>query len=245
VDAETGDLHAQLTEGQRDYDIDLARTNIIGEMMDLESGELLAEDLDPMWAGDRLLKRYTKLWSAIHDEDVIHNDQRHNVERRIVQLNRLGFDVSELSMVTDKDGTTVHLLPRVVDAGHHQRHLLRLTGLDVHEHQAQRLLNDITAYRMFTEQQDVDLEFVAHDWLVNIYEPTIRAVPREMREKLEPAQIFHEVLDHRWFLSEKEKRDVPMTEAVQSYIKDVLKYRRNEASLIGIETQQLPVVPEL
>ena len=34
VDAETGDLQAQLTDGQREYDIDLARTNIIGELMD-------------------------------------------------------------------------------------------------------------------------------------------------------------------------------------------------------------------
>ena len=37
-DAETGDLQVQLTDGQREYDIDLARTNIIGELMDLASG---------------------------------------------------------------------------------------------------------------------------------------------------------------------------------------------------------------
>src|SRR5690606_1092209 len=36
VDAETGELHEEgLTEGQRLYDLDLARTNIAGEVMDL------------------------------------------------------------------------------------------------------------------------------------------------------------------------------------------------------------------
>src|SRR5690554_917878 len=36
VDAETGELHDRLTPGQRAYDIDVARVNIIGELMDLE-----------------------------------------------------------------------------------------------------------------------------------------------------------------------------------------------------------------
>src|SRR5699024_9060136 len=35
VDVETGSLHEQLSDGQRHYDLDLARTNIIGELMDL------------------------------------------------------------------------------------------------------------------------------------------------------------------------------------------------------------------
>ena len=37
--------------------------------------------------------------------------------------------------------------PKVVDAGHHTRRLLRLTGLDAEENQARALLNDLDAYR--------------------------------------------------------------------------------------------------
>ena len=37
-----------------------------------------------------------------------------------------------------------------------------------------------------------------------------------------PAQFFHEVLDHRWFLAEKAGHDVPMGEAVTSYIDNAL-----------------------
>lgn len=47
-------------------------------------------------------------------------------------------------------------------------------------------------------------------------------IPREYRSQIEPAQFFHEVLDHRWYMAEKAGHDVPMAEAVQSYIKNVL-----------------------
>ena len=43
-------------------------------------------------------------------------------------------------------------------------------------------------------------------------------IPREYRSQIEPAQFFHEVLDHRWFLAEKAGHDVPMGEAVTSFV---------------------------
>ena len=78
-----------------------------------------------------------------------------------------------------------------------------------------------------------DEEFVAHDWVTNVFEPAVRAVPREMRGKLEAAQIFHEILDHRWYLSQQQRRDVPMSEATASYVMNVLRHRRDEAALLG------------
>ena len=80
---------------------------------------------------------------------------------------------------------------------------MRLTGLDVQENQARRLLNDLDEYRAATDRQRDDESFVAHDWLTEIFEPAVRAVPRDLRGKLEPAQIYHELLDHRWYLSEQ------------------------------------------
>lgn len=69
VDAETGDLQINLTEGQREYDVDLARTNIIGELMDLSSGSLLPSGVDEIAIGNRLVDRYHSLWSALTDTD--------------------------------------------------------------------------------------------------------------------------------------------------------------------------------
>lgn len=128
----------------------------------------------------------------------------------------------------------MQIQPKVVDAGHHSRRLLRLTGLDVQENQARRLLNDLDSYRAATDRQNDEEEFVAHDWLSGVFEPTVRAVPRDQRRKLEPAQLFHEVLDHRWFISEKQGRDVPLSEAVASYVDNVLRDRPDEMAILGL-----------
>ncbi|WP_454040969.1 DUF4032 domain-containing protein [Cellulosimicrobium sp. Marseille-Q8652] len=234
VDAETGDLHRELSPGQRSYDVDLARTNIIGELMDLAAGELLDEDVDEVAIGDALVARYEELWEALTTSESFDADERWRVAARIEHLNNLGFDVDELAITTDIDGTTVQIQPKVVDAGHHSRRLLRLTGLDVQENQARRLLNDLDSYRAAADRQNDDEEFVAHDWLSGVFEPTIQAVPRNLRRKLEPAQLFHEILDHRWFISERAGRDVPLAEATRSYVENVLQHRPDEKSILGL-----------
>ena len=136
VDAETGDLHVSLSEGQREYDIDLARTNIIGELMDLSSGALLPSEVDEVEVGNRLVERYHSLWSALTDVDSFSPDEMWKIEKRVNRLNELGFDVDELEMNTTPDGNRVLVRPRVVDAGYASRKLLGLTGVNVQENQA-------------------------------------------------------------------------------------------------------------
>jgi hypothetical protein len=233
VDAETGDLHDRLSDGQRAYDLEVARVNIIGELMDLQAGELLEEDVDTVAIGAALVERYMDLWTALTFEETFNAGERWRVAARIDRLNDLGFDVGELDITTDIDGTTLHIQPKVVDAGHHSRRLMRLTGLDVQENQARRLLNDLDSYAAAMDRQNDEESFVAHDWLTNVFEPAVRAVPRELRGKLEPAQIFHELLDHRWFISRDHHRDVPMQEAVDSYVQNVLRHRPDELAILG------------
>ena len=238
VDAETGDLHVSLSEGQREYDIDLARTNIIGELMDLSSGALLPSEVDEVEVGNRLVERYHSLWSALTDVDSFSPDEMWKIEKRVNRLNELGFDVDELEMNTTPDGNRVPVRPRVVDAGYASRKLLRLTGLDVQENQAKRLLNDLDAYRASTWRQGEDLEIVATDWMREVFEPTVRMIPAEYRSQIEPAQFFHEVLTHRWFLAEQAGHDVPMVEAVESYIASVLpKYKLDASVMAAINSE--------
>jgi Lipopolysaccharide kinase (Kdo/WaaP) family. len=240
VDAETGELHPQLTDGQREYDLEVARVNIIGELMDLVAGELLDPETDTVAVGQTLVERYRELWHVLHDEEYFGTGERWRVAERVKRLNELGFDVGELEITTDIDGTTVRIQPKVVEAGHHSRRLLRLTGLDVQENQARRLLNDLDEYRAATDRQGEDEEFVAHDWLTEVFEPAVRAVPKELRRRLEDAQIYHELLDHRWLISAAQQRDVPMEEAVQSYVRDVLAHRPDERALLTPPTEELP-----
>ena len=238
VDAETGDLHPSLTDGQREYDIDLARTNIIGELMDLDSGNLLAGEVDEVGVGNRLVDRYHSLWSALTDVDSFDPDEMWKIERRVNRLNDLGFDVDELEMKTEEGGNRVLVRPRVVDAGYASRKLLRLTGLDVQENQARRLLNDLDAYRASTWRQGEDLEIVATDWMREVFEPTVRMIPPEYRSQIEPAQFFHEVLTHRWLMAEKAGHDVPMAEAVQNYISESLpEYRLDSEDMKTINEE--------
>lgn len=242
VDAETGELFPSLSDGQRAHDLDIARVNIAGELMDLEAGGLLQEDRDPVVVSERILIRYHELWDALTGGELIEEGERWRVDERIRALNELGFDVGELAMSTDIDGTRIHIQPKVVDAGHHSRRLLRLTGLDVRENQARRLLNDLDAYTAAVGRQGDDEELVAHDWLARIYEPVTRRVPKELTQKLEPAEIFHEVLEHRWYLAERARHDIPIFDALEDYLSTVLPSRPDEATVVGVDTTHMPVL---
>lgn len=242
VDAETGELFPHLSDGQRAHDLDIAHVNIAGELMDLQAGHRLDEDADPLEIASRLLARYEVLWHELTASEEYDTGERWRVEERIRRLNALGFDVGELAMSTDIDGSRIVVQPKVVDAGHHSRRLLRLTGLDVEENQARRLLNDLDSYRAATDRQADDEELVAHDWLTNVYEPVVTAVPRGLVAKLEPAEIFHEVLEHRWYLAEAAQHDIPLTDAIADYVRSVLPGKPDEAEIVGLDTVEMPVV---
>lgn len=242
VDAETGELHDSLSAGQRAHDLDLAEVNIAGELMDLAAAGFLPEALDPIDVSHEIIERYRGLWQELTGDEWFESGERWRVDERIRRLNVLGFDVDELAISTDLDGTHLRIEPKVVDAGHHSRRLLRLTGLDVEENQARRLLNDLDSYRASMDRQGDDESLVAHDWLSRIYEPTARAIPRELRMKLEPAEIFHEILEHRWYMAERVGHDVPIEDAIAEYLREVLPSKPDEQSVLGTDTQMLPVV---
>lgn len=231
VDAETGALHNQLSAGQRDEDLELARVNIFGETLDLEAGGYLHPSIDPEWVSDEVVNRYQGLWHEITYEEVIGRGERHKLESRIRRLNDLGFDVAEMSMSTTGAGDAYKVRPKVVDAGHHHRRLQALTGLDAEENQARRLLNDLDTYRAANGLDDEQI--AAAHWLTDVFEPVVRAVPAELRGKLEPTELFHQLLDHRWYMSEEAGLDVGLHLALISFLDNVLAHRPDEQAVLG------------
>lgn len=223
VDAETGELHESLTRGQREHDLQIATTNLYGEFSDLEAGQLLDASLDPQRLTESIIARYRELWSELTEAEEFAGNEIFRIEKRVRRLNALGFDVAELAIDTLENGSRIRIQPKVVDAGHHARRLLRLTGLDTEENQARRLLNDLDTFRARTNQTETDEAVVAHQWLTQSFQPVVDAVPNELRGKRETAQIYHELLDYRWYASQREHREVPMLEAVHGYIADVLR----------------------
>ncbi len=63
----------------------------------------------------------------------------------------------------------------------------------------------------------------------------VRAVPAHLRRKLEPQELFAQIIEHKWLLSEQAGRDVGMRRAVQSYLADVLVHRPDEQAVLGVE----------
>ena len=240
VDAETGQLYdSRLSNGQRENDLEIARVNIAGELMDLlASGK--ASDIDPNGISQRIVDKYHELWKELTASEVFDVSEKWRISRRVQKLNELGFDIEELSIIKDDAGQKVKIQPKVVDAGHHARRLLLLTGLDVEENQARRLLNDIDQFKLNHARPGADEEVLAHQWLSEVFEPVVGTIPAEYTGKLEPAEIFHEVLEHRWYMSEKQGTDVELIDAVRSYVSDILANRRDEEALIsGITTESI------
>jgi hypothetical protein len=224
VDTETGELHPQLSDGQRRHDIGVAEENIVGELLDV-TAEGLEHGMDPVEAAEELRRRYGEIWSELTREVAFAPDQRYRVEERLQRLNGLGFDVEEVEVVSAAGEYRLRLQPRVVEPGHHVRTLRALTGLEVQENQARRLLGDIARYRTELEASTggpVSEAVAARRWLTEVFEPTVAAVPKELHGRLEPAELFHQVLDHRWYLSEAAGHDVGLSEAVKSFVDTVL-----------------------
>lgn len=229
VDAETGELRPSLSDGMRDYDLEVAGENVYAEILDLIASGALPEDFPVDDVFERLHSRYRALWEELTGETSFPTDEMWQIEQRIERLNDLGFDVEELDIVTDYDGDTVLLRPRVVELGHHQRELRGLTGIQAEDAQARRMLNDIAAYTASRDLGGLPREVVAQRWLQEIYEPIVAMIPESGRGKLEPAEVFHEILVHRWFLSERAGHSVKLLDAARDYMGAVLPARPEEA----------------
>lgn len=241
VDAETGELMpGSLSDGQRENDLEIARINVAGELFDLQAGGHLDDDIDPIDVANSILESYRSLWRELTSWESFDQSERWRIAERVSRLNELGFDIENLTISRNDSGTQLRIQPKVVDAGHHPRRLLRLTGIDAGENQARRLLNDLDAYQAFHyPDEEVDDEMVAHEWLSEVYNPVIRLIPREYRGKLEPAEIFHQWLEHRAHRSQKEDRDISREDSVVSYIDEVLQHRRDEAMVTGPPTEAI------
>ena len=235
VDAETGELRPELSSKQREYDLTVGTENVFAELLDLQGAGLLEEHIDPGDVVERLIDRYGALWEALTEVQTFGSDEVWRLEQWLESLNDLGFDIDEMDIVSEAGGSTMRVQPRVVEAGHHSRELRTFTGLDVEEAQARRLLNDMarfSAHLAQTEaQSDLPREVVAHRWLTEIYEPLIALMPASLRGAMEEAEFFHEVLVHRWYLSERAGREVNIFDTASDYVATVVRGRPEESAL--------------
>ncbi len=223
VDAETGELKPTLSDQMREYDLTVGCENVFAELLDLQASEDVEGDVSAHEVIEMLAERYDVLWTELTAPEEFSTSDLWRIEQRIERLGALGFDVDELDIVTDYDGEVVRIQPKVVEAGHHRRELQALTGLVVEDNQARRLLADIASYSASHDLGREDRLVVASRWLTDVWEPLTALMPPDLRREYEPAEFFHDVLVHRWYLSEKANREVDLFATAEDYLANVLQ----------------------
>jgi Domain of unknown function (DUF4032) len=245
IDVETGELHDTLSSGQRLADLQIAVENVAGGLYDLQLAGQLAEGIDPFETAEAVEVRYHQLWDEVTAEEVFAPDETFRVDKRLRRLHDLGFDVGEIELISDESGDRIRLVPRVVEFGFHGPRLASLTGLKTGENQARRLLQDIRLYGAELEKRTgnrIPENVVAARWLDRVYEPTLATIPDELRYRLESPELYHQLLEHRWYLSERAGKDVGLSTAIGSYIEDVLRIAPDEHTIIDPATMEMPAL---
>ena len=221
IDVETAEQHDVLTTGQRDFDLMIATDNVAGGLLDLQAAGRLAADIDPIEVALGIDDRYRALWTELTTAATAAAGDVIPMRQRLERLHDLGFDVEEMEFVTTGDGATVHYIPKVVEHGYHAEQLTKLTGLKAGENQARRMLQDIQSYAAYLQLQSdkpVPFNVAAVRWLDRVFEPVMAAIPQELLDRLEAAEIFHQLLEHRWYMAEQTGRDLPLIEVLADYL---------------------------
>ncbi len=223
VDAETGELRASVSDAMREHDVTVGVENIFAELLDLQASGDTDIDVDAQAVVAHLTEQYHSLWDELTAAEEFGADEWSRVEQRIARLNDLGFDVDELDVQADSD--RVRIQPKVVEAGHHRRELHDLTGLSAEDSQARKLLNDLAAFTAHFGYDAEDRAVVARRWLHTVYTPIVALLPDDLARRIAPAEYFHEVMEHRWALSDEAGHEVDIFDAARDYVANVLPHR--------------------
>jgi len=235
VDAETGEFQTTLTDGQREHDLEITLFNVAAELEDLAIAGVLYPGMDPIRASQGVISRYRRLWKSLNEPQILDPKDRHAVERAMRSLQDLGFAVEEVEITMDGDKGALKFSPRLVAAGYHQQRLKELLGLDAEELQAKRLLASFDRYRSREAESALSTDMLARKWMTTVFDHVIEQVPADLRGRVEPAQMFHEILEHRWYLGEKAGRDLGLDFATQEYITKILPFRTDSATNVREE----------
>lgn len=258
IDMETGAHYDRISDGQRSHDLQIATESVAGGLLDLQAGGRLKADIDPWEVSSQIEERYEALWHELTDADDFAPGEAHKIGQRLDRLHELGFDVEEMEIFDEEDGQRFRYVPRVVEHGFHTDRLRALTGLETSENQARRMLADIRAFGHelnLERQAKMDAgepighgihgrflpeNVIAVRWLDDRFEPLMARIPPELFNKLEAAEIFHQLLEHRWFLSEEARIDISLDAALDTYLADVLEHAPDEVRVSRDEPDDEP-----
>ena len=231
VDAETGEFHDRLTDGQREHDLEIAHFNVAAELEDIISSGVKLPGVDPIRSSEAVIRRYRRLWAMLREPQILDPNDRHAVERAMRNLQDLGFAVEEVEIALDGEKGVLKFSPKLVAAGYHTNRLKEILGIDAEEFQAKRLLASFDRFRARQKPPKSEIES-ARIWLTDVYQYVASLIPDDLRGRVEPAQMFHEILEHRLYLGEKNGIDLGLENATYDYIANILPNRTDSGSTV-------------
>jgi len=211
VDAETAEVRPQQSPGMRSHDLDIMEENLAGGLADLAAAGRLARDFPVLEMGARVRDRYHRLWDEVTQVVVLEPRERYRIEERIRALNRLGFSVGEIVLEPTERGNQLRMQVLVTDRTFHRDQLAGLTGLAAEETQAQRMMNEIQELRAAMADQRiriVPLAVAAYHWFTHLYQPMVDRLAPLIRDDRPPQEVYCQLLEHKWYLSERAGHDV-------------------------------------
>ena len=228
VDAETAEVHpARLSPVLRHHDLEIMVDNIDGDLVDLEALGLLPPDFPVCETGSNILERYRRLWDEVTREQMIHPDEHYRIQERIRALNALGFSVRDVEIQDGEQGDMLRLRFFITDRSFHREQLLGLTGISAGEMQARQMINEINELKAYLSQvnnRSIPLSAAAYHWLETCYQPVIDQLQSLISQKGDkdsgdPIESYCQVLEHKWFLSERAHQDVGHQAAAADYLR--------------------------
>jgi hypothetical protein len=225
VDAETAEIHnGYFPPTLRLHDLQIMEDNVYRELMDLNTAGLLTgmdPNIPPADTGAYVRLRYQHLWEEITREDIINPDERYRIHERVRALNNLGFSVGNIELEGTDDGNRLRLRVVVTDRNFHRDQLFNLTGIDAEENQAQAMMNEIQELRATlsqTSEHNAPLGVAGYYWLEHVYKPVVENFGPLISDHFTPTEIYCQILEHKWYLSEQAKNDVGHQKATEDYI---------------------------
>jgi len=220
VDAETADHEDVLGDGVRRQDLVILEENVAGDLSDLEAMTGQAGLLDAFDTGPRIRERYEQLWAEISREELIATGEHWRIQERIRKLNALGFSVGEIELEATGEGDRLRMRTMVTDRDYHRHEFHNLTGLVAGEKQAELMLNEIRELRATLasrQGRSVALSEAAFHWQSERWEPVLRALAPAGVGGEDAAELYCQLLEHKWFLSEQARRDIGFEAAIEDY----------------------------
>ncbi len=219
VDAETVEIHDELSDGQRSEDIQIMIENVAGGMADIAAEQGTDLDNADLHLGEDIARRYAGLWHEITSDVTIRTDERYKINERISRINDLGFEVGEVEMIPTLDAgeSRLRLHFEVGGRNYHQHRLKYLTGIDASENQARQILSDLRYFEAKRDAATPSQKSVAGiQWRAGVFEPLLRQI--EDSGGGDPIQAYCDFLNHRYILSYHAGRDIPTEEAFEDWI---------------------------